>query len=407
MWQKTKNIYHLFRAFVAIVIFGFPAKKLMVIGVTGTDGKTTTVNLIYEILKKAGKKVSMVTSVNAVIGKKIYETGFHVTTPDPWDIQKYLRKMVDAGSQYAVLEVTSHGLDQNRVAFCNFSIGVITNITHEHLDYHKTWQNYFLAKAKLLKNVKFSIINADDKSFALLKKHASGKIITYGVENKADLTLKNFPFKLKILGDYNYYNALVAACVGQVLGVKDQVIKGALEEFEGLIGRMEKIDEGQEFFVFVDFAHTPNALEQALKTLRSQLTVHSSRLISVFGSAGLRDIEKREMMGEVSSRLADYTVICDEDPRTEDPKMIALAIAKGCKKVGGRQGKTFFIINNRRKAIRFAICELAKKGDVVGIFGKGHERLMCYGKTEYPWSDQDEARKALVERRQKEQRGQK
>jgi len=397
MWQRVKNIYHFIRALVAAIFFRFPAKKLIVIGVTGTDGKTTTVNLIYEVLKEAGKKVSMITSVNAVIGEKVYDTGFHVTTPNPWDVQKYLKEMVDAGSHYAILEVTSHGLDQNRVAFCNFQIGVVTNITHEHLDYHKTWRNYFLAKTKLLRNVKFSIINVDDNSYSLLKKYAAGKIITYGIKNNADLTLKEFPFRLKILGDYNYYNALAAACVGRVLGVKDDTVKKALERFRGLVGRMEKIDLGQNFSVFVDFAHTPNALEQALKTLKSKIKNQKSKLIAVFGSAGLRDVEKRELMGEISARLADYTVITDEDPRTEDPKKIAQTIAKGCRKEGGKEGTTFFIINDRRRAIQFAIQKLAKKGDIVGIFGKGHEKSMCYGRTEYPWSDQDEAKKALKE----------
>jgi len=397
--QKIKNYYHLVRAFAAACSFRFPAKKLTVIGVTGTDGKTTTVNLIYEILKKAEKKVSMLTSVNAVIGNKTYDTGFHVTTPDPWNVQKYLRQMVNDGSQYAILEVTSHGLDQNRVAFCNFQIGVVTNITHEHLDYHKNWQNYFSAKAKLLKGVKFSILNADDQSYDLLKKRASGKIFTYGIKNKADLTLKNFPLKLKILGDFNYYNALAAAGVSRVLEIKDEAIKTALEEFGGLAGRMEEIDEGQDFKVVVDFAHTPNALEQALNTLHSALKTQNSKLISVFGSAGLRDIQKRELMGKVSGRLSDYTVITDEDPRTEDPKKITQAIAKGCKKTGGKEGETFFIINDRQKAILFALQKLVKKGDVVGIFGKGHEKSMCYGKTEYHWSDQEEARKALREKK--------
>lgn len=416
--QKVKNLYHFFRALVAALFFKFPANKLTVIGVTGTDGKTTTVNFIYEILKQAGEQVSMISSVNAVIGKKIFDTGLHVTTPDAWDVQKYLKQMVDAGSKFAILEVTSHGLDQNRVAFCNFQIGVVTNITHEHLDYHKNWKNYFLAKAKLLKHVRFSIINADDrKAYNLLKKCASGKIITYGIQNKADLTLKNFPLRLAILGEYNYYNALAAACVGRSLGISDKIIRKALESFPGLSGRMERIDEGQDFEVIVDFAHTPNALEQALKTLRlQQAKFQNSRLIAVFGSAGLRDVEKRGLMGEVAGKLADYTVITDEDPRTEDPKKIAQAIAQGCIRAGARElsnnqaieqasdGHVYTIINDRKKAIQFAIQKLAKKGDIVGIFGKGHERSMCYGKTEYPWSDQEEARKALIERGQRKQR---
>lgn len=418
MWQKIKNIYHLTRALLASFYFGFPSKKLTVIGVTGTDGKTTTAHMIYEILKNSGRKVSLISSIFASIGGKTYDTGFHVTTPDPIALQRFIKQMVDYGSEYAILEVTSHGLDQNRVFGIDFTVGVVTNITHEHLDYHKTWQNYAEAKAKLLKNVKFSILNADDRSYKFLLPRASGKIVTYAVKNRADFTPKNFPLKLKIPGEYNIYNVLAATTACKTLGFDDQIIKTALENFKNLTGRMEGIEEGQDFSVIVDFAHTPNALKQALFSLR---TIANGRVIAVFGSAGLRDIDKRWMMGEVSAKLADVTIITDEDPRTEDPHKIAAQIAKGCKRAGARQFTVhssrsvvkamdrrqrftvsgYLIVNDRAKAIQFAV-NLAKKGDVVGIFGKGHERSMCYGKGEYPWSDQDEARKALKERQQKQ-----
>lgn len=393
-WQKIKNIYHLFQALFFAAAYNFPSKKLKVVGVTGTDGKTTTVNMIYQVLKQSRKKVSMISSVNAVIGDGEYDTGFHVTTPDPGDVQKYLAEIVKAGSEYAVLEVTSHGLNQNRVFGIDFTVGVVTNITHEHLDYHKTWENYAKAKAKLLKNTRFSILNADDKSYKFLLPFVSGKVLTYAMKNKADITPRSFPLKLKIPGDYNMYNALASAACCRALGITNKDTKKALENFKNLVGRMEEISQGQDFSVIVDFAHTPNALEQALTALKKR---NSGKLIVVFGSAGERDIDKRWMMGEVAAKMADITVITDEDPRREDPVTIAEQIAQGCEKAGAKKNKNYFIVNDRRKAIQLAV-NLAKRGDAVGIFGKGHERSMCYGRKEYPWSDQDEAKKAILAR---------
>ncbi len=396
MWQRIKNYYHLLQALLANLIYNFPSKKLTVAGVTGTDGKTTTAHMIYEILTTAGARVSLISSIFAAVGPKTYQTGFHVTTPSPFALQRLLKQMVDAGSKFAVLEVTSHGLDQNRVFGVNFSVGVLTNITHEHLDYHKTYDNYAKAKAKLFKNVRWSVLNADDASFNKIKKLANGKIVTYGIEKKSDFNLKNFPIKLQISGEYNFYNALAAAAATSQLGVNKKTILTALSKFKNLAGRMEEIDEGQSFKVIVDFAHTTNALEQALKTLRKALKAkRKARIIAVFGAAGERDRLKRPAMGEVSARLSDLTVITAEDPRTENPEDIAKQIAAGCEKIGAKIGKDYFVVTDRRKAVQFAITKLAKSGDVVGIFGKGHERSMCYGKTEYPWSDQNVAKKAL------------
>ena len=392
--QKIKNIYHLACGFLASVYFGFPAWKLTVVGVTGTDGKTTTVHLIAHILKTAGKKVSLISSIGAQIAEQKLDTGFHVTTPSVWQVQKYLKKMVNAGSEFAILEVTSHGLDQNRVAFISFEVGVLTNVTSEHLDYHKTFENYLLAKAKLFQIAKVSILNADDSSFEVLKKKVTGKLTTYGIKNQADFNLNTFSFKLKISGDYNYYNGLAAAACCDALGVRQQRIKKALGNFLGLPGRMEEVKNNLGIKIYIDFAHTANGLEQALKTLRSQLTVHGSRLIAVFGAAGERDKLKRPLMGEISAKLSGLTIITAEDPRSEDPDQIASQILSGVQEKGGILGKTVFIETNRKKAIELAI-KLAKKGDIVAIFGKGAEISMAYGKKEYPWSDQEAAKEVI------------
>lgn len=386
MLQTLKNWYHLLQAQAACLWFGFPSQKLQVIGVTGTDGKTTTVNLIYHILKKAGKKVSIVSSINAVLGNKNYDTGFHVTTPNPYDLQKYIKMAARSGSEYMVLEATSHGLDQNRLWGVKFKAGVVTNVTHEHLDYHKTYQNYLKSKAKLFANVDLSILNLDDQSYQPLSRLAAGKKITYSIKNNtADYTPDKFPFQTSLAGEYNKYNILAALACCRELGVGKQVITDAIAGFSSLAGRMEKIDLGQDFCVVVDFAHTPNALEQALTTLR-QTT--KGRLIAVFGCAGLRDKQKRPLMGQVADKLADIIVLTAEDPRTEDVNQIIEEITSGIK------NKLLLKISDRQKAIEVAI-NMAQAGDTIGIFGKGHERSMCYGTQEYSWSDQGTAQAAL------------
>lgn len=372
MWQKVKNYYHFAQALFSAIYFGFPAKKLIVIGVTGTDGKTTTVSMIYHILRSAGKKVSMISSVNAQIAGKSFDTGLHISTPSPWQVQKFLRIAADAQNQYFVLEATSHGLDQNRLAFVDFTVAVLTNITHEHVDYHKTYENYVKAKLKLFKNVKFSIINADDNPYNYVKNHVSGKVISYSAKGK---------------GDYNRSNALAAIETTSVLGINRQQAENALTTFPGVKGRMEEVKLGQPFKVIVDFAHTPNGLEQALKALRSQRT-KSSRLIAVFGSAGERDRFKRPLMGKAADKYADFIVLTSEDPRRDDASDICLQIAAGIK------NKNFEVITDRQEAINFAIQE-AKANDIVAIFGKGHEKSMAYGKKELPWDEFAAVRKAI------------
>ena len=397
MWQKIKNVYHLMRAYAACIYFGFPSKKLTVIGVTGTDGKTTTSHMIYEILKFAGKRVSLISSIHAQIGEKSYDTGFHVTTPEPVALQRFLRKVVKSHSEYLVLEATSHGLDQNRIFGIGFNFAVLTNITHEHLDYHKSFENYILAKARLFKYAKVSILNLDDPSFFKIKKLANGKIITYSIAKKADFMPKKFPLKLKISGDYNLSNALCAGALATQIGISKKAITKTLNNFQGVKGRMEEVDLGQDYRVVVDFAHTPNGLKQVLKTLNSKRQTPSSKLIAVFGAAGERDTLKRPRMGKIAAKYADICILTAEDPRREKIEDICEQIVQGILKSDKCESKDFFKIYDRREAIEFAV-KLAKPGDIVVCLGKSHEKSMCFGTKEYPWDEFKAVERAIAKK---------
>lgn len=400
----------------------FPARSLKVIGVTGTDGKTTTVNLIWSILSAAGFPTSMISTVNARIGSRAYDTGLHTTTPDAPDVQRYLAQMVSEGSAYVVLEATSHGLAQHRVTGCEFDVAVVTNITHEHLDFHGTYEEYRAAKARLFEGLvqsyrkpntpKVAILNADDSSYAYLKPIAADIHIAYGLGAEADVRatrvrhtpggleveaatpLGNVRLHSPLVGEFNVHNILaaVAAAVSQDVGM--DAIREGIASLSGVKGRMEAVDEGQEFLAIVDFAHTPNALQRALETARQ---LAPGKVIVVFGSAGLRDREKRPLMGHVAGRLADRIVITAEDPRTEDLEEIMEQIAVACRAEGREEERDFWKIGDRGDAIQFAV-DIAQAGDVVIAAGKGHEQSMCFGTVEQPWSDHDALRQALRRR---------
>lgn len=341
MIKWLKNLKHLIGAIVATLVYRYPARNLKIIGVTGTDGKTTTVHLIYSILKSAEKRTAFVSSIAAKIGDKEIDTGFHVTTPNPWLLQRLLWQMVNEKIEYVILETTSHGLGQHRLLGCNFQVGVVTNITHEHLDYHKTFKKYLAAKAKLFQGVKIAVLNRDEEHFNYLKRVAKkAKIVSYGIDKKADYTPESFKFKTKLPGKYNLYNCLAAIAATKALGIKDGIIRKAVGNFSNLPGRLEEISEGQDFQIFVDFAHTPNGLENVLETLKEEKG--KGRLIVVFGCAGERDKEKRPIMGEIATKMADLVVLTAEDPRSEDVNDIIAQIVTGCKKAGGMEGKTYF-----------------------------------------------------------------
>jgi len=415
----------------AAAFYGFPAQQLTVIGVTGTDGKTTTVNLIYQIMLAAGLKAGMISTVNAVIGEEVIDTGFHVTTPEAPTIQALLRKMVDNGMTHVVLETTSHGLDQQRVAACDFDLGVITNITHEHLDYHGNYEGYLQAKARLLTsltetprkdqgNFRMAVLNRDDISYACLEqiladeKYHSIHIVTYGMQTEADLTGQNlqtdsngirleailhgktFPLQSAMLGDYNASNLLAAAATCRLgLGLDMQFVQQGIQDMPGVPGRMERINLGQDFLAIVDFAHTPNALKVALETV--QRMKNGGKVIAVFGSAGLRDRQKRRMMAATAIHLADMTILTAEDPRTEQLNDILAEMADEAEKNGGVEGSNFLRVPDRGEAIREAV-RLANRGDIVMACGKGHEQSMCFGETEYTWDDRTAIRAALSQR---------
>jgi UDP-N-acetylmuramoyl-L-alanyl-D-glutamate--2,6-diaminopimelate ligase len=407
--------------------YRFPARKLTMIGVTGTDGKTTTCNLIYKILQAAGLPVGMISTVSARIGDEELDTGFHVTTPEAPDVQRYLARMVAGGLTHVVLEATSHGLAQDRVGACDFDIGVVTNITHEHLDYHGSFTAYRAAKARLFSGLgqveksfhppQRAILNRDDASFDYLADLVEVPRISYGLGAESDVRAEQlhatpqgqefiavtprgrFPVTTHLIGDFNIANCLAAiSSTIEVLRLPVEAAQRGIAALQTIPGRMEACDLGQSFTALVDFAHTPNALRQALETARKMASSADTpgRVIAVFGSAGLRDRLKRRMMAEVSAELADLTVLTAEDPRSESLADILGEMAAGEQAHGAVEGRTFWRVPDRGQAIRQALA-LAQAGDVVIVCGKGHEQSMCFGEVEFPWDDRVALRAALAE----------
>jgi len=400
---------------LAAAFYGHPARRLKIVGVTGTDGKTTTSTLIHAVLEAAGRRTGLVTTVNARIGQETFETGLHTTTPRALDIQRLLARMVEADVEWVVLETTSHALAQRRTVGVDYDVAVLTNLTREHLDEHGSFGAYRAAKARLFAALgtsprkpgvgKVAVVNADDPAAADFANHPADAVIRFGFGAGADVRaldvaltsdgcyfaaatpLGQFPVRCCLPGRYNVANALAAVAVGVALHLPADAIAAGIERVEGIAGRMERLDRGQPFTAIVDFAHTPNALDHALRHART-LVAPGGRLIAVFGCAGERDAGKRPLMGEIAGRLADLTILTDEDRRREDVRAIMAQIAAGVQQAGGVEGRTFLREDDRGAAIRRAVA-LARPGDVVIVCGKGHERSMCFGTEERPWSDQD------------------
>ncbi len=401
-------------------LFRIDCSKMVYVGITGTDGKTTTATMIYKILKDAGYKPGLVTTVSARIGTKEIDTGFHVTTPPAQDIYRFIKQMEKARCTHAVIETTSHGLAMGRLAGLKFDLAVYTNITKEHLDFHKTWLGVVKAKSLLvtkhLKKDGVAVLNQDDRSFKQLSK-LSCKKLTYSQKGRVDLSagkikigLENLKFKvfncgqkenfeLDLIGRHNISNALAAAGAGLSLGLSLKQIALSLAGFKPVIGRMEALQK-KPFYVIVDFAHTPNGLKQSLKAARRLKKSAGNKLIAVFGCAGKRDPHKRYTMGKIAGKLADLAVITAEDPRTESLKEINNEIERGWKdgRVQNHRILRFDYDDKnvavRREAIKKGL-SLAKKGDVVIICGKSHEKSLCFGETEYLWNDIEEVERAL------------
>jgi len=403
---------------LAAAYHAFPSRKMIVIGVTGTDGKTTTVTLIHSILMAAGLRAGMINTVKAVLGDAEASTGLHVTTPGAPEVQGYLAQMASAGLTHCVLETTSHGLAQGRLEGVDFDVAVLTNVTHEHLDFHTTWEAYREAKARLFWKLsqtarkpgqcKIAVINADDSSADYFAAIPADQHLLYSVDSlHADLRAEHVvvtPDEVRFcvgkslqvcsrLPRFNIPNLLAAVGVGIGLGIPAEAIARGIADAPPIPGRMERIDEGQSFLAYVDFAHTPHALRQALGTAR-ELVGPGGRVIAVFGSAGLRDPAKRRMMAEVAAALADVTVLTAEDPRTESLDAILEDMAEGCRQGGLVEGDTFFRVPDRGEALYRAV-QMARPGDLVIACGKGHEQSMCFGAVEYPWDDREALRAAL------------
>jgi UDP-N-acetylmuramoyl-L-alanyl-D-glutamate--2,6-diaminopimelate ligase len=403
---------------VASEFYGHPSRELSVIGITGTDGKTTTSAMLEGILAGTGHQVGAIGTVGIRIGDGTTLDLGHQTTPESVHVQRYLRQMVDSGTRYAVLEATSHGLATHRLDGVRFVAGGVTNITHEHLEFHKTIENYRRAKAILLERVGdrpgVVVINNDDEGARSVRPYATGaSVMTYSATGGvADLRAERIDHRgsgvsfdvvvgdatarvdLPMPGQFNVANALCALglAMGCDIGLRDAAT--ALSNAQPVTGRMQPIDVGQPFRVIVDYAHTPESIRTILSLLRHQYP--DGRLIVVTGSAGERDVEKRPLQGRACGELADVTIVTSEDPRNEDPEAINEQIVAGAVDVGAVRGTGVLAITDRREAIQRAF-EIAAPGDCVLLAGKGHEASIIWGYEHVPWNEAAVAEALLLE----------
>lgn len=397
---QLKRPYHflktgLLRGLPARIKYRFPDKKLKILAITGTDGKTTSSTLLYHILKESGKKVALISTVGAYIGEEKIETGFHVTSPSPDQLFAFMKKMLDRQIEYLVLEFTSQGAYQSRLFGINPLIAGVTNIDQDHFDYHLNYQNYLEAKAIVLKKAKTVVLNEDDQSYYRLKKFFPSSlyhVLEYSQEQKLSNKIEK-AIKERFPEVFNQNNARLVSTIAIELGLEEEKISQSLITFQGVPGRMQFIENKKDLKIVVDFAHTPQGLRSALTALRLIMKKDKipGNLIAVYGCAGLRDAIKRPMMGEIGVELADLLVFTAEDPRTEDIwsiiRQMKESLTTGHNKISS--------VPDRQEAINFAIQKLAKKGDLTAIFGKGPEKSMCYGTTEIEWSDEAAVKLAL------------
>ncbi len=383
--------YHYKMAFLGALICGFPSKKLIIIGVTGTSGKSTTVDFITRILEEAGNKVASTSSIRFKVGQKEWQNKLKMTMPGRFLIQKLLRQAVDAGCKYAVLEVTSEGIKQYRHKFINFDTAVFLNLTPEHIDAHGGFENYRNAKLKLFQVTKnIHIINADDKNAKYFLDIPAQKIITFGL-TQGDISLKNSEFKLNMLGEFNKYNALAAIAVVRAYGIPFETAKKALEKATGLPGRLEVVVK-DPFLVVVDYAFTPEQLEASYTSVKN--FSENKNLVCVLGACGGgRDKWKRPVLGKIASQNCKEIIITNEDPYDEDPWEIMEQVAEGIE-----DGREYHLVLDRREAIKKAL-ELATSNDAVVITGKGAEPLMCLadGK-KIQWDDREVVKSEIKNR---------
>ncbi|TEB13126.1 UDP-N-acetylmuramoyl-L-alanyl-D-glutamate--2,6-diaminopimelate ligase [Pelotomaculum propionicicum] len=414
-WALTPDT-RLALALLAARFYGYPSSKMKMIGITGTNGKTTTTNLVAAVLSAAGQKTGLIGTIHNRIGDRILPVKH--TTPESLDLQRLLADMAAEGVGTCIMEVSSHALALHRVAGCEFDVAVFTNFTQDHLDFHENMEDYLETKLGLFKSLalpgvkkqgKYAVVNIDDARAAEFIRSAGVPVYTYGIESQADVRAEgievsargvNFtargrwgscPLKLKITGLFNVYNTLAAFAVTAALGIPANTIRDTLEATGGVAGRFELVDKGQDFAVIVDYAHTPDGLENILKTA---VQITRGRLITVFGCGGDRDRTKRPLMGQIAAKYSDFVIITSDNPRTEDPLGIIDEIENGLKPAANECRYT--VEPDRRKAIRAAV-KAARPGDVVVIAGKGHEDYQIIGTRKFPFDDRLEAAQALEE----------
>jgi UDP-N-acetylmuramoyl-L-alanyl-D-glutamate--2,6-diaminopimelate ligase len=397
-------------ALLATAFYGEPSKKMSLIGITGTNGKTTTGYITKSILETWGKNVSLLGTINYIIGDKIKKA--HHTTPESLDLQRYLKEMVESRVEYAVLEVSSHALALSRIEGCSFKVAAFTNFSQDHLDFHGSMDEYFRVKTKLFNYLGaggIAVLNWDDPMVKSLTRKLNCKIITCGLEKGAMLRAENiskdYPqlmgwnglcfdiqtperkltIRSRLIGNFNVYNILMAVGIAYALGVEEHVIQEGVYRAKPVEGRLERIDEGQRFLCIIDYAHTEDALKKLIQEAR---LMTPGRVITVFGCGGDRDKTKRPLMGAVATELSDFVIITSDNPRTEEPMDIIQDIIRGTKK------NNYTIQPDRAKAIREAVA-MAEKGDTVLIAGKGHEDYQEIKGVRYPFSDREVVKEAI------------
>lgn len=414
LFKKVEPFGHLLEAVLFNIAYGFPARKMKVIGVTGTNGKTTTCFLIHSMMVKSGKKTGLMTTVGYGVGKDIKPQMQHMTSQTVPVLMKRLKEMKKQGVEWLILETTSHALAQNRVWGVPYSIAVLTNLTHEHLGYHGTFEKYRDAKRKLFKlanknrrGQRLGIINAEDPNAGLFTTDVKNHV-TYGIK-EGDMRAKHIDLRASgsrfaaviddeeywvtcnLPGTFNIFNSMAAIGVGRAVGLSKKQIEEGIESLKHVEGRMTKVTEGQNFDVIVDYAHTPDSFEKLFKDMQSAV---KGRTIVMFGSLGGGDKGKRPKQGELAGKYADIVVLTEEDDRDEDPDQILNDIANGAEKTGKKRNKDLFLVHDRSEAIKLAFSK-AKKGDTVLLLGKGHEKTIESANGERPWNEVAEAQKVL------------
>lgn len=415
LFTSIEPVGHLVESMLVATKYGFPGRKLRVIGVTGTNGKTTTTFFIQKMLNEAGIKTAMTSTVAYGVGDDIQRQMEHMTTTKASILQARLKGFAAQGAEWAVIEASSHALAQNRAWGVPFEVAVLTNLTHDHLEYHGTFENYREAKRKLFKianknGLKFGVVNAEDPSADVFKNTVANST-TYGLHQgdiqASNIVLTNsgstytasigedtYDIVINIPGEFNISNSMAAIAVGRKIGLSKEQIEKGLAALKSVEGRMNAIDEGQPFKVLVDFASTPDGFQKFFESVRPLV---KGKLIAVFGSAGRRDESKRSVQGEIAGKYADVIIATEEDDRDDDGEKILEQIAEGAIKAGKVRDTNLFLVRDREEAIGFAFTQASSSDDMVVLLGKGHEKTIERANAEYPWNESEVARAALQE----------